>query len=229
MITLGHYLWSITWDWTKRELTFILGIALGPILIGCPSILHYLLAFWSATDIVLSSWVPQESKGKVLWQEGETRIHLFDRFQMHRPAPKEWMSLGGVQLKQEFVGLMMKIGYFPNPFWEVPQKFADGSTDIARALNSKSIRVIKKRTQRSKNFCLGLLFCGFLFPVLVGLHLTGDLVHEWSRKRKETDRGWIFDWELLKESLDISSTSSCYAHGPEIQKVYVLQLPALMV
>ena len=141
LVMIPYYLWSIAWDWTKRKITFILGIMLGPVLIGCPSLFHYLLAFWSATDIVLSSWAHQESKGKALWLGKETRIQLFNQFQMHRPVPKEWMSLSGVQLKQEFVGLMMKLGHHPNPFWAVPQKFADGSTDIARALNSKSLKI----------------------------------------------------------------------------------------
>ena len=96
LVMFPYYIWSIAWDWTKKELTLILGVALGPVLKGCPLIFHTLLALWSAIDIILSSWAPQKRKGRVIWMEIENKIHLVNQFQMHKPVPKAWMSLNGV-------------------------------------------------------------------------------------------------------------------------------------
>ena len=48
--------------------------------------------------------------------EIENKIHLVNQFQMHKPVPKAWMSLNEVQLKQEFVGWIKKLGYEPKLF-----------------------------------------------------------------------------------------------------------------
>ena len=93
--------------------------------------------------------------------EMENKIHLVNQFQMHKPVPKAWMSLNVVQLKQEFVGWIKKLGYEPKPFWTIPQLFADGSLEIAKALNSKGNKVIKKRAKQDS----ALHHCGIL-PVV---------------------------------------------------------------
>ena len=218
LVMFPYYIWSIAWDWTKKELTLILGVALGPILQGCPSIFHTLLVFWSATDIILSSWAPEKGKGRVIWMEMENKIHLVNQFQMHKPVPKAWMSLNGVQLKQEFVGWIKKLGYEPKPFWTIPQLFADGSLEIAKALNSKGNKVIKKRAKRSRNCCLGLLFCGFLFVILSISRFRHGLIDKRAKGSESVDKGWTFDWSIIEEPMQKTSDSSCPDLIPEISE-----------
>ena len=49
--------------------------------------------------------------------------------------------------------------------------------------------VIKKRAKRSKNCCLGLLFCGFLFVILAISRFRHGLIDKRAKGSESVDKG----------------------------------------
>ena len=101
LVMISKYLWDSSWDWTQKQLVFILGVILGPIVRYCPCLIYGVIVNMLALESVFLNNKNVKRKGS---NKTQTKICLLQVFEMHPPVPRSWASLNGVQLNQEFVG-----------------------------------------------------------------------------------------------------------------------------
>ena len=117
-IMISHYLAFRMWDWTKNLITTVILGLLHPIIPHVNPLTYWITIFLSITchgiidTIRIVAWtLKNTNKSKVNNKiSHDYPIMWIQKYTMSQPLPQNWMVLSGVNLKQEFVGWLSKVG-----------------------------------------------------------------------------------------------------------------------
>ena len=158
LIMIPRYLWMSCWDWTQKQLIFILGIMMGPIINHCPWLIYVTTISMLVLEMVFMN---KESGLKRIPDVEGYKICFMQTYKMHPPVPRAWGSLNGVQLSQEFVGWIEKCGYVFSSLGCFINRIGNKGVDLAISMHDSSrnyyLRKLHPRMERLMLVCNTIL------------------------------------------------------------------------
>ena len=142
------YIWTHIWDWTWFCLKFLMGLVLYPWVGWLEYPVYFAATIYATLGILFATAIEQFNLWKWnLIEDGrnkEEKIHLIKHFQMYPPLPHRHMVMQGVQLHDEFVGFLRKLGFLFVGFMTVLNKIGKNSFLALMLLSTFSFTMTKE-------------------------------------------------------------------------------------